>query len=367
MAHATDERYREGTAEVKDFVEEFNKSRKRPILQLGSAVRLEPRYLPSGIRLLDIALNGGYRFGRISILVGDYSCGKTLLCQYAAKSAIELGLGVVYIDTEQSFDPDWWRALGVDTDKIAVAQTNDGAEIFEVCLEAIDKGAGLVVVDSIAQIIPPQRMEGGVGEIGVGQLPRFLNDSFRLVIHRLNDAGNRTAILLTNQIRESLAPGYGGPKEVMPGGRGLGHLAHLILKLRRSAWLTTKPVKKSQKYEVRSGFEIEVTLVKSKQSVPFQTLKIPFDFSSHLDDLAALVNEAIDLGLIEQRGSYYNWGGKYHQGRAALIAYFREHEEDVDSLVGLLRNGTEQSSSQNPGSSSEEGDSLLGGEDVEGK
>jgi recombination protein RecA len=350
-------------AVMKEFIESFNKSRKKPILQLGSAVKLEPRHISSGIKILDLALNGGYRLGRISILVGDYSCGKTLLCQYAARSALEAGYGVVYIDTEQSFDPGWWRTIGVDTDKVAVAQTNDGEETFEVILGAIESGAGLVIVDSIAQIIPPQRMEGGIGDMGVGQLPRFLNDSFRLVLHKLNEHDNKTAILLTNQVRESLAPSYGGPKEVMPGGRGINHLAHLILKLRRSAWLTTKSQKKSQKYDVRSGFEIEVTLVKSKQSVPFQTVKIPFDFSSHLDDVAALVNEAIDIGLIEQRGSYYSWEGKFYQGRAGITEYFRSSAENLNRLLEILRGGAEQIPSKSvTDSPGEDGSELYSGE-----
>ncbi len=305
------------------------------LLLFGDAEEYDPQYLPTGLPTLDNVLGGGLVKGKISVVFGAYSTGKTLLAQYVIRSAQQQGLDVVYIDTEQAYNKEWFAASGVDCSKLIVSDINDGEAIFKILLSCVKSKVGLVVIDSLAELLTPGEIAGSAG---IAELPRFLNNEFRLVIDQIAKTRSETVIFCTNQVRSGIGPGEG---IIMPGGHGMRHRIHLLLKARRAGWVTGKSQKKSIKYDVKQGFEMEISIEKSKQCAPFQSVKIPFDFSDQLDEIASVVNECIDRSLIEQAGAWYKLGDQKFQGRTSLTDYVREHPEALDDLLGLLHEPTE--------------------------
>ncbi|KKL47344.1 hypothetical protein LCGC14_2336510, partial [marine sediment metagenome] len=145
-----------------------------------------------------------------------------------------------------------------------------------------------------------------------------------------------TIVVAINQYRKTVGGGPGTPRDTVPGGEGQTFYNHLWLKVRRAGWETVKSKKKGEKYPQKVGFTMNVEIFKSKQCVPFQNVRIPFDFRTQLDEVAAIVYEALDFGLIESHGSYYDLNGERFQGRSKLLDYVRERPDVLDTLVVSL-------------------------------
>ncbi len=305
-------------------------------LQFGSSKRFEPSYLSTGVRNLDAALGGGLRKGSIVLLTGAFSSGKTLLAQYFIREAQKAGMETAYLDAERAFHQGWMAQSGVDCDKLMVSQTARGEKAFNIVHSLIRNKVGLVVIDSLAALITTARAESEMEQQSVGDKALMINKAVEKMLDALEESRSDTIIVAINQYRSPIGGGPGTPQDVLPGGRGQSFYAHLWLKVRRAGWETVKSKKKGERYPQKVGFTMGVEVYKSKQCVPFSNVRIPVMFDSQIDEVAALVYEALDYGLIEAHGSYYDLDGQRFQGRSKLLDYVRENPDTQSGLVTLL-------------------------------
>ena len=320
-----------------DLIKLVNKDVGYPdALQYGSSERFETKYLSSGIRNLDSALGGGLRKGSLVLLTGAFSSGKTLLSQYFLKEAQAAGMDTAYLDAEKAFNQAWMAQSGVDCDKLMVSQTSRGEKAFDIVHSLIRHNVGLIIIDSLSALITTAQAEAGMEQQFVGEKARMINKAIEKILDALEESKSETIIVAINQYRKTVGGGPGTPKEVVPGGEGQSFYAHLWLKVRRAGWETVKATSKSQKYPQKVGFTMNIEVFKSKQSVPFQNVRVPFDFHKQLDIVGAIVFEAIDFGLIPARGSYYDLDGERFQGRSKLLDYVRETPAALERLAVAL-------------------------------
>jgi recombination protein RecA len=321
-----------------DLIHDINKEVGDPdALQYGSSERFEPSYLSTGIRTLDTALAGGLRKSSFVLLTGAFSSGKTLLAQYFIKEAQKAGLVAAYLDAERAFNQTWMAQSGVDCDKLLVSQTCRGEKAFNIVHALIRHGVGLIIIDSLAALITTSRAEEDMEKQSVGDKAQMINKAIEKMLDALEEARSDTIVVAINQYRKPIGGGPGAPRDIPPGGEGQTFYNHLWLKVRRAGWEVVKSKKKSDKYPQKVGFTMAVEIFKSKQCVPFQNVRIPFDFRTQLDEVAALVYEALDFGVIEAHGSYYDLDGQRFQGRSKLLDYVREHPETLDKLSEALQ------------------------------
>ncbi len=320
-----------------DLIHAINKEVGNPdALQYGSSERFVPSYLSTGVRNLDAALAGGLRKGSIVLLTGAFSSGKTLLAQYFLKEAQKAGLDTAYMDAEHAFNQAWMSQSGVDCDKLMVSQTVRGEVAFNIVHALIRNNVGLVVIDSLAALITTSRAEEDMEKQSVGDKAVMINKAIEKMLDSAEESRSDTIVVAINQYRSPIGGGPGSPQDVLPGGRGQSFYAHLWLKVRRAGWETVKSKKKGERYPQKVGYTMNVEVHKSKQCVPFSNVRIPVMFDSQIDEVAALVYEALDYGLIEAHGSYYDLDGERFQGRSKLLDYVREHPESLDKLAEAL-------------------------------
>lgn len=305
-------------------------------LQYGSSERFEPSYLSTGVRNLDIALGGGLRKGSFVLLTGEFSSGKTLLAQYFLKEAQAASLDAAYMDAERAFNQAWMAQSGVDCDKLLVSQTVRGEKAFNIVHALIRHNVGLIIIDSLAALIPTTQAEAGMEQQEVGAKARMINKAIEKMLDALEESKANTIVVAINQYRDTVGGGPGAPKQTVPGGKGQTFYNHLWLKVRRAGWETVKSRSKADKYPQKVGFTMNVEVFKSKQSVPFQNVRIPFDFHTQLDEVAAIVYEALDFGLIVKHGSYYDLDDQRFQGRSKLLDYVREKPATLEKLAAML-------------------------------
>ena len=322
-----------------DLIDRINKEVGDPdALQYGTSERFEPSYLSTGIRTLDAALAGGLRKSSFVLLTGAFSSGKTLLAQYFIKEAQKAGRVAAYLDAEKAFNQTWMAQSGVDCDKLLVSQTSRGEKAFNLVHALIRHNVGLIIIDSLAALIPTAVADAEMEQQSVGAKARMINKAVEKMLDALEEAKSDTIVVAINQYRKAVGGGPGTPRDTVPGGEGQTFYNHLWLKVRRAGWATTKSKSKSDKYPQKVGFTMNVEVFKSKQSVPFQNVRIPFDFHTQLDEIAAIVYEALDFGLIEAHGSYYDLDGERFQGRSKLLDYVREHPDTLEKLAVSLEN-----------------------------
>lgn len=320
-----------------DLIHAINKEVGDPdALQYGSSERFVPSYLSTGIRGLDTVLGGGLRKGSFVLLTGEFSSGKTLLSQYFIKEAQKAGMDTAYLDAEKAFNQAWMAQSGVDCDKLLVSQTSRGEKAFNIVHSLIRHGVGLIIIDSIAALITTAQADSEMEQQFVGAKARMINVAVEKMLDALEESKSDTIIVAVNQYRATVGGGPGAPRQTIPGGGGQSFYAHLWMKVRRAGWETAKSKNKSQKYPQKIGFTMNVEVYKSKQSVPFQNVRVPFNFHTQLDEVAAIVYEALDYGLIPARGSYYDLDGERFQGRSKLLDYVREHPDTLENLAKAL-------------------------------
>lgn len=300
-------------------------------LMRGDDERLVIQRIPIGIPDLDEILNGGIPRHRITILVGNYSSGKSFLAQLLMKNAIEKGLQVAYIDTEQTYDPQWWAQVGLPLDKILVSQPIIGEDAVDTAIAVVKSGIDIVVIDSLAALVPHEETEEDAAKKFIGLQARLIGKLLRLLL----SAKHNSAIVCTNQLRESI----GGPVpfDVMPGGRAQGFFSSLILRTQRTGWIEDKGE--------RIGFNMQIVCRKSKVGQPFKECTLPFLFRGKIDELSLLLDRGIEADVIKQKGSWYalHFGGldgESIMGRNSLVTRLNddpELQEQLRKVLGELR------------------------------
>lgn len=315
---------------------------KGAIMPLRTAEKIEVEVIPTGSLALDIATGiGGIPKGRITEIFGVESSGKTTLTLHIIAEAQKRGGVAVFIDAEHALDPKYAKKLGVDVDNLYISQPDYGEQALEIAESLVNSGAvDVIVIDSVAALVPKDELEGEMGEAQVGKQARLMSQALRKLkgaVHKSN-----TALIFINQIREKIGVMFGNP-ETTPGGRALKFFADMRLEVRRVGELKEGNDKK--------GYRARVKVVKNKLAPPFQEAEFDIIYGEGICKLCDLIDVATNLGILVKSGSWYAYGDKkLGQGREQVKKYLQENpklaeeiEQKVREVTGLVRTNTKES------------------------
>lgn len=294
------------------------------IMMLGEAPKMDIEVIPSGSFSLDCALGvGGYPRGRIVEIYGPESSGKTTLAIHAVAEAQKMGLRAAYIDVENAFDKEYAARLGVNVNKLLFAQPNCGEDALEITDKLVASGKiGIIVVDSVAALVPRQELEGAMGEAKIGLLARLMSQSLRKLIGTVSKAN--CLCIFINQIREKIGVLFGNP-ETTSGGNALKFYASQRIEVRKST-------------AIKDGDDAIANLtkckvVKNKVAPPFRKAEFEILFGKGINKMAEIADTAVNLDIIQKSGSWFSYdGGKICQGRAKLLELLEDNHEFAEEL-----------------------------------
>ncbi|MFV8751082.1 recombinase RecA [Nannocystaceae bacterium ST9] len=304
---------------------------KGAIMALGGDPNDLPRYdaVPTGSLGLDEALGiGGLPLGRIVEIYGPESSGKTTLTLHLIAEAQRRGLVCAFIDAEHALDVVYARSLGVELDELLVSQPDHGEQALDIADSlARTSAVGVIVIDSVAALIPKAELEGDMGDHHVGLHARLMSQAMRKLSGIA--AQTNTMMIFINQLRHKIGVTFGSP-EVTTGGNALKYYASVRLDIRRIATLKDgeKPI----------GSRTRVKVVKNKCAPPFAQAEFEIGYGQGIDREAEVLDRALELGLIEKSGSWFSCGDtRIGQGRNAALIWLREHEAERDRLLAAVR------------------------------
>ena len=280
----------------------------------------------SGSPKLNRALGGGYGEGRIIEIIGPESSGKTTLCLHAIKEVQSLGGLCAFIDVENALDIEYAQDVGVDIDSLLISQPNNGEQALQIVDKLIRTGkVKLIVVDSVAALVPKEELEGQIGDSHVGRQARLMSQALRMITPLAKHTG--TTIIFTNQIRMKIGVMFGNP-ETTPGGEALKFFASQRLDIRRTA------TNKDAEGEATSN-SVRVKVIKNKIAPPFKTAELDIEFGRGLNIFAEVLDLGEEFGIVDRSGAWYSLAmekARIGQGRAAAIAYLETHP-DIFTII----------------------------------
>lgn len=301
---------------------------KGTIMRLGDDIAEHVEPIPTGSLMLDIALGiGGLPKGRIIEIYGPEASGKTTLALHAVGSTQKSGGTAAYIDVEHALEPAYARALGVDIDNLLISQPDTGEQALDICESLVRSGGvDIVVVDSVAALIPRSELEGEVGDSVVGVLARLMSQAMRRLAGAISK--NNCTVIFINQLRQKIGVFYGNP-ETTSGGMALKYYASVRMDVRRIETLKDKG-------EV-IGSRTRVKIVKNKVAPPFKEAEFDIIYGTGISKSGELVDAGVRLGLIDKGGAWYTIGDMRFQGREAVKAFLEENQEAADALEAEIK------------------------------
>jgi len=297
---------------------------KGSIMRMGEVVHQEIEVVPSGSLALDVALGvGGIPRGRVTEIFGPESSGKTTVSLHVIAEAQKLGGVAVFIDAEHALDPIYARRLGVKTDEMLISQPDYGEQALDIVESLVGSGAvDIVVVDSVAALVPKAEVEGDMGEVHMGLQARLMSQALRKLtsaIHKSN-----TIVLFINQIRSRIGVMFGSP-ETTTGGNALKFYSSLRIEVRRIG-----PLKKGDE---QVGNRTRAKVVKNKVAPPFKEVEFDILYGEGISKEGETLDMATDLELIDKSGSWYAYNSeRIGQGRENARIYLREHPDTSFTL-----------------------------------
>ncbi|WP_286356369.1 recombinase RecA [Ileibacterium valens] len=301
---------------IKSIEKEYGKG---SIMKLGERKAVDVEVIPSGSLLLDQALGiGGYPKGRIIEIYGPESSGKTTLALHAIAEVQKKGGRAAFIDAENAIDPIYAKALGVNIDELILSQPDSGEQGLNIMLMLIESGAvDLVVVDSVAALIPQMELDGEMGDQQVGLQARMMSKAMRKLAGIIN-RNDCTAIFI-NQLRLKVGVVYGNP-ETTPGGQALKYYASVRIDIRKSEVIKngTDPV----------GNKVKAKIAKNKVAAPFKTCQLEIMYGQGISAISELIDLAVDHDILKKSGAWYSYNGdKVGQGKEAAKEFLKNNEE----------------------------------------
>lgn len=301
---------------------------KGSIMKLGEEAEQRIETIPSGSLALDIALGiGGYPRGRVIEIYGPESSGKTTVALHAIAEAQKLGGQVAFIDAEHALDPNYAKALGVNIDELLLSQPDTGEQALEIAEALVRSGAiDVIVVDSVAALVPSAEIEGEMGDSHVGLQARLMSQALRKLSGAINKS--KTIAIFINQIREKVGVMFGNP-ETTPGGRALKFYSSVRLEVRRAETL-------KQGTEM-IGNRTRIKVVKNKVAPPFKQAEVDIMYGEGISKEGEILDIASDIDIVEKSGAWYSYEGeRLGQGRENAKQFLVEHPEmfaDINSKV----------------------------------
>jgi recombination protein RecA len=303
---------------------------KGSILRLGDTTHQNVATISTGALSLDIALGiGGIPRGRITEIYGPESSGKTTVCLHVIANAQKAGGTCAFIDTEHALDPQYAGIIGVDTTDLLVSQPDCGEDALNIAETLVRSNAvDVLVLDSVAALVPRAEIEGQMGDSHVGLQARLMSQALRKLTAVINRS--RCAVVFTNQIREKIGVMFGSP-ETTPGGRALKFYSSVRLEIRRVATI------KAPNGEAM-GNRAKVKVVKNKLAAPFRIAEFDIMYAEGVSRAGSILDVALEMKMIEKRGSWFSFDGEQiGQGREATKAAINEDPELEGKLLGKIR------------------------------
>jgi len=323
-----DENYNALQTVLKEVEHQFGKG---SVVRLGDQPKVDCESISSGSILLDDCLGiGGYPKGRIVEIYGPESSGKTTLALTAVAEVQRKGGYAAYIDAENSIDPDYAKALGVNIDDLILSQPDCGEEGLEI-VEALAKSGvfSLIIVDSVAALVPKAELEGNMVDANVGLQARMMSKAMRKITGLLNKNG--CTVIFINQLREKVGVIYGS-NETTTGGRALKFYSSVRIDIRR-----TEAIK--QDGEI-IGNIASVKIVKNKVAAPFKSCKVDIIYGEGISKEGELLDLAVEKGIVKKSVSWYEvYGEKMGQGRETAKQYLKENKDIFERLRNEVVNG----------------------------
>jgi len=302
---------------------------KGSIMKLGDAQPVSVDAIPTGSLTLDLALGvGGMPRGRVIEIYGPESSGKTTVALHVVAEAQKRGGEAAFIDAEHALDPVYAAKLGVDIDNLIVAQPDTGVQALEIAEALVRSGAiDVIVIDSVAALVPKAEIDGEMGDAHVGLLARLMSQAMRKLTGITAKSG--TAVIFINQIREKVGVMYGNP-ETTPGGRALKFFSSVRIEVRRQE-------------AIKNGTEIignrtRAKIVKNKVAPPFKEAEFDIMYGEGISSVGNILDVAVDLDIIKKSGAWFSYNGeKLGQGRDNVKKYMKENAEFAEMIERTVR------------------------------
>ncbi|HVQ43661.1 MAG TPA: recombinase RecA [Candidatus Saccharimonadia bacterium] len=298
------------------------------IMKLGEAHKIDVATIPTGSLSLDLALGGGLPQGRIIEIYGPESSGKTTLALHAVAEVQKSGGTAAFIDAEHALDPEYAGRIGINLDTLLISQPDTGEQALEIVETLVRSSAvDIVVVDSVAALVPRAEIEGDMGDAHVGLQARLMSQALRKLTGVISKS--KTTVVFINQLRLKIGVMFGNP-ETTAGGQALKYYASVRMDIRGSEQIKDG--------DVSIGKHVKVKVVKNKVAAPFKVAEFDIMFNEGISTAGDLVDLAVKFGLVIKSGAWYSYKEeKIGQGREAAKQYLKDHPELMVTLDKDIR------------------------------
>lgn len=298
------------------------------IMKLGEAHKIDVATIPTGSLSLDLALGGGLPQGRIIEIYGPESSGKTTLALHAVAEVQKSGGTAAFVDAEHALDPEYAARIGINLDTLLISQPDTGEQALEIVETLVRSSAvDIVIVDSVAALVPRAEIEGDMGDAHVGLQARLMSQALRKLTGVISKS--KTTVVFINQLRLKIGVMFGNP-ETTAGGQALKYYASVRMDIRGSEQIKDG--------DVSIGKHVKVKVVKNKIAAPFKVAEFDIMFNEGISTAGDLIDLAVKFGLIAKSGAWYSYKeDKIGQGRESAKQYLKDHPDLMKSLDASIR------------------------------